>query len=140
LAPESDSARTVKTTVPSPQLDAVTFTDEPVAAETANVQFSAVPLLRKSVPAIPITDSLNVTLNVNEEAFVMRSLELSPVSDAVASDAAVTLGTVRSTVTDGDPEADVATFPAMSATWKPTAAAMPLEPLVPKATEENPLN
>ena len=96
--------------------------------------------MRKSVPAMPTTDSENATVNASDDAFVMRSLVLSPVSDDEFRDTEVTLGTVRSTVTLGVPEAVVAELPATSATPKDPEGAMPLEPLEPMATDDWPVN
>jgi hypothetical protein len=79
-------------------------------------------------------------VNASDAALVTLSLELSPVSDAALRVADVMLGTVRSTVTDGDPVAEDATLPATSATAKVPEAAIPLEALCPIATEDCAVN
>lgn len=63
-------AKTVGTTVPSPQLVTVNVNVEPVDAFREPEQPVAVPSSRISAIVKPETDSLNVTVHVNEVAFV----------------------------------------------------------------------
>ncbi|MFM8884304.1 MAG: hypothetical protein ACKOH7_05830, partial [Solirubrobacterales bacterium] len=77
-------------TVPSPQPEAVTVIEVPLAADGVNVQPVAVPALEKSPEAMPETGSLKVSV----QAWLTDDVGLDGVPDQVA------VGAVRSMVTE----------------------------------------